>query len=204
MAKDWLGNKHSTFSMLGASNHSNYEGAKHDYYATDPVAVDMLAQTGFFNGVMSVLEPACGGGHLAEAMKKRGLKVNATDLYDHDYGRSGVDFLECVAYNGDAIVTNPPYKYALQFCEHAIELCPKVAMFLKLTFLEGQKRQAFFRNHPPRYVAVCVNRIQCAKNGDPKEFVKSSATCYAWFIWERGFKGKPEILWITSKSSCNS
>lgn len=25
---------------------------------------------------------------------------------------------------------------------------------------------------------------------------KSSAACYAWFIWEKGYAGKPEIVWI--------
>ena len=25
---------------------------------------------------------------------------------------------------------------------------------------------------------------------------ESSATAYAWFIWEKGFKGNPEIHWF--------
>lgn len=145
----------------------------------------------------SVLEPACGGGHLAEAIKKRGIQVTATDLYCHDYGKWGIDFFEWEQYYGDAIVTNPPYKYAKEFVEHAIKLgCPKIAMFLKLTFLEGAKRQALFKKYPPRYVAVCVNRVQCAINGDAEMFSKNSAACYAWFIWEKGYKGNPEILWV--------
>lgn len=196
--KDWTGNRKSTYATLGASNHANNERQIHDYYATDPVAIQMLKQTHFFDGVFKVWEPACGGGHLAEAMKELGYEVFATDLYDQGYGMSGFDFLtsEMLGKN-DAIVTNPPYKYALEFCEHAIELgTPKIAMFLKLTFLEGAKRREFFKAHPPRYVAVCVNRVQCALNGDAEMFGKSSAACYAWFIWERGFKGNPEILWV--------
>lgn len=46
-------------------------------------------------------------------------------------------------FEGD-IITNPPYKYALEFVERALEsVLPgrKVAMFLKLQFLEGQKRK---------------------------------------------------------------
>ena len=44
------------------------------------------------------------------------------------------------------IITNPPYKYAKEFVEKSLELIReggKVAMLLKLTFLEGQKRQVF-------------------------------------------------------------
>ena len=87
------------------------------------------------------------------------------------------------------IVTNPPYKYALEFVEHCIKLNAEVvAMFLKLTFLEGQKRQKFFEKYPPKTVAVFSKRVQVAINGDPEMFAKSSAACYAWFIWEKDFK----------------
>ena len=205
MAKDWTGNKATTFVTLGASNHSEHEREKHDYYATDPIAVDMLAQTGFFNGVEKVWEPACGEGHLSKRMIEMGLNVHSTDLFDHGFGNTGLDFLAIPDACGfDAIVTNPPYKYALEFCQKCVDLgAPKFAMFLKLTFLEGQKRQPFFAQHPPRYVAVCVNRVQCALNGDADMFAKSSAACYAWFIWEKGYKGKPEILWIAKEKNDN-
>lgn len=202
---DWVGNKKSLFSQLGATNHSDYQRAEHDYYATDPNAIDALfEQTDFFSGVKMVLEPACGGGHLAERMKKHGLYVVATDLYDYGYGDAvGMDFLEATIpgiVGADAIVTNPPYKYALEFCEKCVELMvPKFAMFLKLTFLESKKRRRFFEKHPPKYVAVFSERITVARNGDPEAFKKSSAACYAWFIWEKGFLGKPEILWLNKK-----
>jgi len=38
-------------------------------------------------------------------------------------------------------------------------------------------------------------RIKCAKNGE-FEKIGSSAIAYAWFIWEKGFNGKPTIDWI--------
>jgi hypothetical protein len=39
-----------------------------------------------------------------------------------------------------AIVTNPPYKLADQFVEHALTLCPRVIMLLRLAFLESRRR----------------------------------------------------------------
>lgn len=40
--KDWTGNNKSTFTCLGASNHSKHERADFDYYATDPIAAELL------------------------------------------------------------------------------------------------------------------------------------------------------------------
>ena len=40
--KDWTGNGNSLFKCLGASNHTDKERERNDYYATDPVAIDKL------------------------------------------------------------------------------------------------------------------------------------------------------------------
>ena len=42
-----------------------------------------------------------------------------------------------------------------------------------------------------------VNRIACAKNGDFEKLNnQGSAIAYAWFIWEKGFKGDTIVKWI--------
>lgn len=117
--------------------------------------------------------------------------VTSTDLIDRGYGSGGVDFLQIPAHgNADTdIITNPPYKYAKEFVEKAIELVKpgrKVAMFLKLTFLEGQARRELFRSNPPKRVYVASARLQCGKNGD---FSGTSMVAYAWFVWEKGYTG---------------
>ena len=63
-------------------------------------------------------------------------------------------------WDGD-ILTNPPYKYAKEFIEHAMTIIPdgrKVFMFLKLQFLEGKARGELFKKYPPRYVYVSRSR----------------------------------------------
>ena len=85
MAKDWVGGSASIYKTLGASNHTDTERQKEDYYATEPKATEWLCK------------------------------------------------LE-------------------QFVEKALSIIPegkKVAMFLKLTFLEGKARRALFRSTPP-------------------------------------------------------
>ena len=81
--KDWTGNSKSTYTMLGASNHSDHEREDNDFYATDPKALELLLDLEEFDPY--VWEPACGKGHLSEVLKKRGYIVRSTDLIDRGY-----------------------------------------------------------------------------------------------------------------------
>ena len=197
--KDWIGNKNSIYKTLGASSHTDKERQKHDYYATEPKAMDLLLEVESFDD--NIWECACGEGHLAERLKVKGYNVKATDLIDRSYGTGGVDFLEQVElFNGD-IITNPPYKYAKEFIEKSLELIPngnKVAMFLKVQFLEGKARKILFEQHPPKIIYVSSSRLLCAKNGDFESMRKSggSAVAYAWYVWEKGYIGDTVIKWI--------
>ena len=40
--KDWTGNNKTTFVTLGASNHSDKDREKDDFYATDPNALEIF------------------------------------------------------------------------------------------------------------------------------------------------------------------
>ena len=193
--KDWTGNKNSIFTTLGASSHSKHDREKNDYYATDPKTIDDLFKVELFNHF--IWEPSCGEGHLSKRMTELGKSVYSTDLIDRGFGNEFGDFLDWknTLSTGD-IITNPPYKYAQEFLEKAMELTGnKVAMFLKLTFLEGQKRKKMFAKYPPKVVYVFSQRRKCAMNGDFKN-TGSSASAYAWFVWHKGYVGKPSIEWI--------
>jgi hypothetical protein len=192
--RDWVGNAKSTFTTLGASSHSKHEREENDYYATDPKTVAPLFERETFS--KDIWEPACGEGHLSEAIKRLGKDVISTDKYPRGYGGCGVDFLKQLSGYGCDIITNPPYKYAQEFVEKALELSGnKVAMFLKLTFLEGQKRKKLFEKYPPKVIYVFSRRQKCAINGKFEE-TESSAAAYAWFVWKKGYTGEPIIRWI--------
>ncbi|MBJ7658757.1 NAD(P)-dependent oxidoreductase [Weissella confusa] len=189
-----MGNKAATFATLAASSHGTGEREINDYYATEPKAVELLLEKEKFN--MHILEPSCGEGHISNVLVAHDYDVQSYDLIDRGYG--GVqDFFNIQEFNGD-IITNPPYKVAAQFAQHAIDIVPignKVAMFLKLQFLEGKARRKFFNSNPPKTVYVASGRLNCAKNGEFYKYT-SSAVAYAWFVWEKGYTGKPEIEWI--------
>nr|DAS77023.1 MAG TPA: adenine-specific methyltransferase [Caudoviricetes sp.] len=183
----------SIYAPLGASNHVKNEREKNDYYATDPKAIDFLLKRESFE---NVLEPACGEGHLSKRLILHGIKTTSYDLIDRGFGEVK-DFFEIQEWKGD-LITNPPYKIAQEFVTHALRITKngrKIAMFLKIQFLEGQARRKMFLKYPPKKIYVFSKRIVCAKNGD-FESIKSSAVAYAWFLWEKDFKGNPEIEWI--------
>lgn len=203
--RDWTGNNKSAYATLGASNHSLEERQIDDYYATDPNALKIFLDKIKKDGLVlhkDIWECACGEGHLSEVLKNNGFNVWSTDLIDRGYGRGGIDFLKSISneWNGD-ILTNPPYKFAKEFVERALEVTRKgcyIVMFLKIQFLEGQARLEMFKKYPPKYVYVNSKRQQCAKNGDFEKYGNGTGTaiCYCWFIWEKGFEGEPRIRWI--------
>lgn len=138
---------------------------------------------------------------IADAFAKRGYEVQSIDIVDRGYPGTEVrDFLrtpkEALKFSPD-IITNPPYAIAKEFVEHALDISMdsvKVAMFLKIQFLETKKRYYLFKKYPPKKIYVFVNRVNCGKNGVISK--ESSAVCYAWFVWEKGYKGLPQIDWI--------
>lgn len=200
--KDWTGNRASVWAALAANNHSDAIRETNDYYATDPHCLEIFLEALKRDGLKlhsHIWECACGQGHLSKILESKGYHVINSDLIDRGYGLGGVDFLKCMYKEPHVdILTNPPYKYAKEFVEHAMEISSQgdfVVMFLKIQFLEGKARREMFEKYPPKYVYVNSERQICAINGD-FENIKSSATCYCWFIWEKGFKGEPIIRWI--------
>ena len=124
------------------------------------------------------------------------------DLIDRGYNNTIVDnFLEhdFKDQKFDNIITNPPYKLAQEFLEKEMKIINKngkIAMFLKIQFLEGSKRKEMFKNFPPKYIYVFSKRQNPWRNGSPvdeKGKPWSSTMCFAWFVWKEGFSGEPVI-----------
>lgn len=165
-----------------------------DNYPTPDVAILALLAVEQFNG--TVWEPACGSGNIARQFPG----CIATDIrHDNIYkqGERGIDFLK-EHRKVDHIITNPPYRLAKQFVEHAL-ICAekKVAMLCKLAFLEGKARYTLFHNNPVKTVYVFSKRLPLTKEGDIRK--QSSMIPFAWFVWQKGFKGKTTIDWLLTK-----
>ncbi len=188
--------KESTYIRLGASNHSKNERAEYDYYATEPIAGKLLLKIEPY--LSNIWECACGEGHLAKVFNEAGKLGKATDLINRGYGSIEDFLLNTEQYHNGDIVTNPPYKHAQQFVEHALSKVDegrRVCMFLKVLFLETQKRKELFIKYPPKVIYISSSRINCAKNGDFKMY-NYIAIAYAWYVWVKGYRGETVVKWI--------
>ena len=197
---DWTGNKNSVFKTLGASNHTEKEREVNDYYATDPIAAELLLQHEEF--LHDIWEYASGENHLADVFTKHGHIVRMSDIVKRTPTTEVYDFLSMdnISWKGD-IITNPPYKLATEFIYKALSIISdanKVAMFLKLQFMEVNESKHLFTIFPPKTIYVSSSRILCAKNAEFERMRAGggSAVAYAWYVWVKGYKGPTSIKWI--------
>ena len=182
-----------------------------DYYATPPSATKVFLESFGLNDCKTILEPACGEGHISKEIEKHftslgysvgtEVEIDSTDLVDRGYGKGDIDFLDLhEKFKYDCIITNPPFKLAKEFIQKALSLSNKyVIMFAKIQLLEGIGRKELFEKSPPKYIYVFRNRINPLRNGNPldeKGKPWASTMCFAWFVWEIGFTGEPTIRWL--------
>ena len=168
---------------------SSLERAEGDFYKTPDHATLSLLERESFPG--SIWEPACGDGAISKLL---GMECRSTDLHYRGYGQGGTDFL-ITDGEADHIVTNPPYSLAEPFVRHALKCSRrKVAMLLKLNFLEGQKRKALFAETPLKTVYVFSKRPSFDR-GDVKG-KGNGLLAYAWFVWGKSHTEKPQLEWI--------
>jgi len=183
-------------NIAGTSN--TRERVRDDYYATPKESTLALLKEVSFVG--TILEPACGEGHISEVLKEKGYSVKSTDLIQRGYAEDVKDFLVDDFDKVDNVITNPPFKLAKEFIEKALEVAnDKVVMFAKIQLLEGVGRRDMFDNTPLKYVYVFTKRQNPLRNGSPvdengKKW--ASTMCFAWYVWEQGYEGEPLIRWI--------
>lgn len=161
-----------------------------DFYSTPAWATQALLNAEMVQG--EVWEPCCGSGAIARVIASNGHNVVATDIASRGFGGQR-DFLKDSPLEADWIITNPPYTGAEKFVYRALEATAarrgKVAMLLRLAFLEGQARIELFRNTPLKRVHVFTSRVDFVPG-------KSSPMPAAWFVWDHEFAGEASLGWL--------
>jgi hypothetical protein len=167
-----------------------------DFYPTPDYVTEALLDNEKFSG--GVWEPACGDGAICKVFARAGYETFASDLNDHGYGVTPIDFLKTsgIPEHCQSIVTNPPFRLWLPFARHAVDDldAPKVALFGKLSALEGQERSLWLESSPLHKVYVFRRRVQLTRNGEKPR--SSGMIAFAWFVWTRGYTERPVIRWI--------
>jgi hypothetical protein len=161
---------------------------KDDFYATPLSATEALLKHEIFRG--GIWEPACGDGAISEPLKQAGYSVYSTDLIDRGYGDAHFDFLNSWR-NCDNIVTNPPFKIGTKFTLHALAVAKrKVAIFNKLTFLEGKERR------DKLYSLNLLKTVYVFSERQSFQGYNGGMLAFAWFVFDKGHYGDANIVFI--------
>src|SRR5690606_7928796 len=171
-------------SIVGSSR-INGQREENDFYPTPKYAVEELLKREQFNG--DIWECACGNGDISEVLKNNGHNDISTDIIDRGYGTIQDFFKSDLTANN--IITNPPFKLALEFIQEAkSKTNRKIAMFLKTVFLESEKRKQMFldEKYPLKTIYQFSKRVTLYKEG--KKMKNSGMIAYAWYVWDKNYK----------------
>jgi len=171
-----------------------------DFYPTHPSITQMLLDREKLEG--TIWEPAYGEGDMSEVLIKEGYDVLSTDLIDRGYGEGGIDFLDDDQIRKfgefDNIVTNPPFKLGIDFVLQSKKIAQKkICVFNKTSFLEGVGRYDMWidKEFPLKNMYQFSSRVPFSKN-EVNDQSYSGMISFSWFVFEKGYVGKPTIDWI--------
>ena len=149
----------------------------------------------------TVWEPCAGAGWMLDVLGAEGPRVaygtdvlpQREDVREHDFL---VDDWRDVHPAGDPpdwIVTNPPFVLGADILRHALSITPRVALLVRLTFLEGTRdRLDLFREHPPARVIMLPRTAFPRGDGRPQSGTDSVPPC--WLVW--GVEPRP-VAWAS-------
>jgi hypothetical protein len=89
---------------------------------------------------------------------------------------------------------------ANEFVRHALTLCPHVVMLLRLNFLESTGRSDILDKGQLATVLPFRNRLPMMHRDGWTGPKATSATPFAWFVWNRHHAGPPTIHRITAEA----
>ena len=166
----------------------------HDAYSTPPVAVEALLKVESLPH--RIWEPAAGRGAIVRTLRSAGHIVIASDILHYDFPLDFEgDFLEQVRppAGTELIMTNPPYRLATEFVDHALTLCPRVIMLCRLAFLESERRSRILDTGTLAAVHVFKRRLPMMHRESWTGPRASSAMPFAWFVWWRDHNGRAVV-----------
>jgi hypothetical protein len=146
---------------------------------------------------MTCLEPACGRGHMSVTLAEYFREVTSSDVFDYGFD-TVADFLKAKHKDGsyDWVITNPPFRLAEEFINRSMKIARNgVAMLTRTVFIESVGRyERLFKTNPPSRFAQFTERVPMVKGRVDKK--ASTATGYAWLIWEKDRLGTTQLAWI--------
>ena len=146
---------------------------------------------------MSCLEPACHVGHMSRVLEENFKRVVSSDIKNYGYGLKK-DYLtsDYKKNSFDWVITNPPFNLAEEFFFKSLKIARiGVALLVRTVFIESSGRyNRIFKKYPPSRLSQFVERVPMVKGRLDRK--ASTATGYAWIIWENETKIKSKLTWI--------
>lgn len=183
---------------------------KNDYYQTPYSMTKQLLEVENFEG--KILEPSCGAGAIVKVLRDHKKSVDYCDL-NNDFSLTGIfkdfkDFINDDFDRYDNIITNPPFSLAKEFILKAKQIANnKIAMLLPLNYLHGVARyNEIYKDTTFPLKAVYV----FCRYGLLEDTIREDGTykagmmVYAWYIWDKSYKGEPVIRWLNNNSYITS
>lgn len=183
---------------------------KNDYYQTPYSMTKQLLEVENFEG--KILEPSCGAGAIVKVLRDHKKSVDYCDL-NNDFSLTGIfknfkDFINDDFDRYDNIITNPPFSLAKEFILKAKQIANnKIAMLLPLNYLHGVARYNEIykdRKFPLKTVYVFCRYGLLEDTIREDGTYKAGMMVYAWYIWDKSYKGEPVIRWLNNNSYITS
>ena len=178
---------------------------EYDWYIEPKICSEALFIVEKFDG--TIWDPACGSGRIVTSAINSGYDAIGTDLNpkaesDHQPYNFLTDYIPVEKHN---IVSNPPFGIAEEFVRKAIEevrVSGKVAMILPLVWMAGfSTKRSWLPVSPLRRVYPISPRPSMP----PAAVILSGekpgngTKDFAWFVWEKGYKGQAEIAFMNTR-----
>ena len=177
----------------------------YDFYETPRQATEKALKAMLDDGILhrsdNVLEPCCGAGAIVDVLSAYGFEnISASDIQDSAIikGERGVDVYKIKDNSCDVVFTNPPYNLMTKnnMLDEFLRISNnKVILLLNIYYLSSKERKLMLEQSPLRHIYIHSDRLTMYPYGETKP--KNNGTkMFAWFVWDKDYKGKPTISWI--------
>ena len=172
-----------------------------DFYVEPCWADDALFASVAFPGRV-IVDPCCGTGRILDAAARHGYRTIGFDIKDRGLGQRH-NFSICSFFDNpgpwENIACNPPYKYDERFVAAAVGASMGMtAVLLRAQWANAGARSRWLESLPLRHVLALAPRpsmppgaVVAAGEKEPS----GGQQDYAWFVFERDYKGRPEFGW---------
>lgn len=168
-----------------------------DWYIEEEWVNDRLFDVEQFVG--RVHDPACGSGRIVRAARRAGLRATGCDIAQRAAGFRVGNFFEQTR-PVENIVCNLPFRFAMAFIGHALNLAErKVAMIVPTAWVGGNDRSRWLERTPLRRVWQLSPRPSMPPGPvvmAGKQKIGNGTTDYSWAVWEHGYVGRAELCFL--------